>query len=383
MIAVSSTSAAVFTVTTTADAGPGSLRTAMNNANGTFGNDLINFNIVPAGPHTIFPLSQLPILSDPNGVTIDGITQPGGADCGGNPPSTAVLLIEIDGVSAGLSHGIWISSDNNIIQGLIINNFHYDGIRIEGGFLGTNASNNLIHCNFVGTDPTGTVDRGNGTAGGSLWAGISIKQLPNWSAFENTIDGNLVSGNWADGISILGPQVPGDVYSNHVYNNYVGTDITGTVDLGNDHQGITLAEGTHDNDIINNLVSGNDYDGIGINGFNNEQFPAPPIQTRNNLVENNIIGLDIGLNPLPNQYHGVAIGEYGPSKWGCADSNTIGPDNTIAYNGRDGVSVWEDPINTFNADANLITVNFIYDNTGLGIDLQNDGVTLNDAGDID
>jgi hypothetical protein len=383
-IVISDPSAAVFTVTTTVDAGPGSLRDAITLANGSPGPDLIDFNIVPPGPHTIFPLSQLPPLTDLAGVNIDGITQPGGADCGPSPPSTATLLIEIDGASAGPSHGLWIASDNNIISGLVINNFELDGIRIEGGaFLEPTASFNFIHCCFIGTDPSGSIDRGNGTAGGSLWAGIRISQVPGGSAFENFIDGNLVSGNWADGICILGPQVPGDVFSNHLLNNYIGTDITGTVDLGNDHEGVCLAEGTHDNDLQNNLISGNDFDGVGIQGFNNLGFPAPPIQTYRNIITGNIIGLDINLNPLPNKLHGVAVGEYGPGQWGCADQNQIGPDNIIAFNGRDGVSVWEDGVNTTNADNNLITQNSIYDNVELGIDLDNNGVTVNDPGDPD
>ncbi|MCK4571309.1 T9SS type A sorting domain-containing protein [candidate division WOR-3 bacterium] len=98
---------------------------------------------------------------------------------------------------------------------------------------------------------------------------------------------------------------------------------------------------------------------------------------------NNIIGLAIDLTPLPNNFHGVAVGEYGPSQWGCADMNQIGPYNIIAYNGGDGVAVWEDHIDNINADGNLITLNSIYDNNGLGIDLQNNSVTFNDPADPD
>ena len=61
---------ATFTVTTTADAGAGSLRAAIIAANGSPGWDIINFNIPGAGVQTIFPLSQLPALTDPQGVPI-------------------------------------------------------------------------------------------------------------------------------------------------------------------------------------------------------------------------------------------------------------------------------------------------------------------------
>jgi len=67
---------------------------------------------------------------------------------------------------------------------------------------------------------------------------------------------------------------------------------------------------------------------------------------------------------------------------GFATDNIIAA-NTIAHNGRNGVLVWESDSNTINADRNSITQNSIYNNTLLGIDLDDDGVTLNDGGDPD
>ena len=49
----------------------------------------------------------------------------------------------------------------------------------------------------------------------------------------------------------------------------------------------------------------------------------------------------------------------------------------------DGIYVWEDPIDAFNGDRNVISRNSIYDNVGLGIDLHFNGVTRNDFGDPD
>jgi hypothetical protein len=51
--------------------------------------------------------------------------------------------------------------------------------------------------------------------------------------------------------------------------------------------------------------------------------------------------------------------------------------------GTGGVAVVEDFIDTTNADHNRITQNSIFDNGGLGIDLVDDMVTVNDAGDFD
>ncbi|MEW6049744.1 MAG: hypothetical protein AB1644_01595 [Candidatus Zixiibacteriota bacterium] len=372
----------IFTVTSLADAGPGTLRAAIQAANGSPGNDLINFAIMPPGipPYTIMPLSQLPPLTDPSGVTIDGLSQAGAAP-GANPPSTATLVMEIDGSLAGAACGLWIQSNFNVIQGLIINDFQEDGIRIEAPQ--GEACYNIIYCNFIGTDMTGTIDRGNGLSVPTLWAGVMIKNLPGTYTCDNIVNKNLISGNWADGVAIIGPMQPGDVWNNRVTYNYLGTDITGTVDLGNDHCGVTLAEGTHDNLIRGNLSSGNDYDGVSINGFNNVQYQAPPIQTYNNIVDSNIIGLTITLATLPNSTHGVAVGMYGPAFWGCADRNRIGPDNKIATNGCVGVVVWEDPVNATNADKNRITQNSLYDNASIGIDHQHNGVGINDLGDLD
>ncbi|MCP4634185.1 MAG: hypothetical protein GY855_14770, partial [candidate division Zixibacteria bacterium] len=371
---------AQFVVTNTNDAGAGSLRDAINQANAAAGNNTITFNIGGGGLWTIFPLSQLPPLTDMNGVWINGLSQPGAAT-GAMPPSTATLMIEINGVNAGFAHGIWVQSDNNFIDGLIINTFEGDGIRVEGGLANPQAAMNMAFCNFIGTDPTGTIDMGNGTNPVSLWAGFHVCNVPGGIAIENAIDASLISGNWSEGVWIQGPFQPGDVGMNHITGNYIGTDITGTVDLGNDRDGICMTEGTHNNDAASNLVSGNDYSGIGIQGFNNVGFGAP-ILTFGNLVVDNTIGLDINMAPLPNTYHGVAIGIYGPTYWGCAIENYI-EYNRIAFNGLDGVSVWEDGVDNNNCDYNRISQNSIYDNGGLGIDLNDDGVTLNDPGDPD
>src|SRR4051812_27132403 len=65
----------VFTVTTTADGGPGSLRQAVLDANAASGADEIHFDIAGRGMHVIAPLSTLPEVRE--SVTIEGTTQPG------------------------------------------------------------------------------------------------------------------------------------------------------------------------------------------------------------------------------------------------------------------------------------------------------------------
>jgi hypothetical protein len=375
-----------FIVNNTADTGPGSLRGAITAANGIGGADTIVFNILAVGVQTISPDSQLPKLTDTAGVLIDGLTQ-GVAASGANPPATLNLMIEISGLNADTASGIFIDSDNNIIRGLIINDFAYDGISIEAGPL-QNTSNNEIYWNIIGMDNTGTVLKGNCDSTG-LWAGVRIYNVPGEEgrsiATNNFIAENLISGNapFGDGVQIMGPQVPGDVFGNIVLRNYIGTDIAGMFDMGNAHEGVCLCEGTHDNIVNNNLISGNDYDGVGIQGYNNVSYPALPILTQFNMIGENIIGLAIDtVTSVPNSCHGVAVGEYGFKQWGCARNNFVF-NNIIAYNGWDGVSVWEDAVDGYNADENLISGNSIFNNDSLGIDLQNNGVTPNDPGDID
>jgi hypothetical protein len=383
-IGLSNLEAAIFVVTNTADAGAGSLRQAILAANANAGRDTINFNISGPGPHTIFVLSQLPILSDPNGVLIDGLTQPG-SNPGANPPTTAVLMVVVDGANAGPAHGFWILSPagtahDNRIQGLVINNFSQDGIRIQATPV-AGTYNNYVYCNFIGTDQAGLMAQGNGWNQQRLWAGVEIVCTPDTAglAFDNVVDANLISANYAEGVSISNCP-PGDVLFNTVMLNYIGTDVTGTADLGNVHDGVYIGEGAHDNSVDGNLISGNDFEGVCIVGY---AEAIPPVSTDNNIVLNNIIGLDIGSGPLPNTRDGVSIGQYGIwYQGGYARSNQV-LFNTIAYNGRNGVVVWEHQSSMNNCDGNIISQNSIYDNNLLGIDLADNGVTANDMGDPD
>ena len=388
--------AATFTVINTLDPVgppvPGSLRDAIVMANGAPGADTIIFQIPPVGtPATIRPLSQLPALLDRAGVLIDGFSQ--GGTAGANPPSTAMLLVELNGSAAGLSHGLWILSPNNTIQGMVIDSFEQDGIRIEG--TPDSTYNNYIYCNFLGIDMLGIIDRGNGWNRVSPWAGVNILCPPGEDtvfSYNNIVEGNLSSGNYAEGVSISSCP-PSDNHSNLVLKNFLGTDITGLVPLGNDHNGVYLGEATHDNVVDSNLISDNRTEGVCIIGYV-DTSAGVYWYTTDNIVTNNTIGLAVDHSPMGNHREGVSIGVYfGDStpvwRLGYATDNIIGPNNIIAHNVRSGVMIWEHPSSNINADWNQITQNSIYDNGPgdpyfLGIDLDDDGVTLNDSiGDPD
>ena len=297
-----------FTVTNTNDSGTGSLRQAILDANANLGLDVIAFNI-PArgrqpgpGPHTIQPTSPLPHITDP--VIIDGYTQPGAAPATDDTPAT--LLIELDGINViGLHWDSGLNIDhagNSTVRGLVINRFGDVGIHIQ------DQGGNIIEGNYIGTDVTGTMNRGN------FQGGVRI-----WDAPNNMIGGttpearNVISGNngYAVGILLSGAT------ANKVQGNFIGTDVTGTADLGNSNHGVFIYEAASSNTIgPGNVIVGNGRAGIEING----------IGATGNQIVGNFIGTDVtGTLKRGNFDHGVIIEEE-------ASDNTMGPGNTISNN---------------------------------------------------
>jgi hypothetical protein len=368
--------ASTFTVTDTTDAGPGSLRDAIALANFFYSvADTILFNIPYPGVQLIILSSQLPALNDTAGVFIDGFSQPG-AGPGSNPPSTASIIVQVQGSFAGPSYGFWITSPNNTIQGLSITDFEQSGIRIEGMPYPTR--NNTIYCNFIGMDPTGGNQCANGWNQLGPWSGVEIV-APTAADFadRNTIQANLISSNYANGISIGGYC---QAFWNFVLDNLIGTDILGLFPCGNTRCGIVLRDGAHLNTIAGNLISWNGTDGISLIGNS-----GPPHYTEYNIIHDNVIGLASDMvTPAPNSMVGISIGEYSNLFFDChARNNTIGPNNTIAHNAWQGIRVLEHWTSLTNGDGNTITRNSIYENGLLGIDIDMNGVTMNDPGDVD
>ncbi len=316
LIVATGASAATFTVTNTNDAGAGSLRQAILDANGAGGADIIDFNIAGGGPHTIQPLSQLPIITE--AVDINGFSQPG-ASANTNPitmGSNAVMQIELDGSNAGSAHGIDIDAGSCTIRGLVINRFDGQGIDIDD-FSGAN-ENNTIAGNYIGTNVAGTADLGNNQDG------IEV------DTDNNTIGGtaaaarNVFSGNEDEGID-LGNTASGNV----IEGNFVGTNAAGTGALGNTDEGVEI-DGPNNTvggttTAQRNIISANGDDGIDIeeNGTGN-------------TVEGNFIGTDITcVVSLGNQDDGVDL-DVGNNLIGGTD---LGAGNVISSNGRDGIHV--------------------------------------------
>ncbi len=231
---------ATYTVVNTADAGAGSLRQAILNANSNTASDTIDFSI-GSGVQTITPLSALPTITDP--VTITGVTQPGYA---------GLPIIELNGSNAGANvSGLTITAGSSWVQGLVINRFNVAGILLLTG------GNNQVNNNFLGTDVSGTAALGN-------YCGVVI----DFNSSNNLIGGpgmaNLISGNTAFGVQLGGSF---SASSNLVQGNYIGTNAAGTAAVSNS-SGIYVLSGSNNNTIggtafqSGNLISGNTVDGV-------------------------------------------------------------------------------------------------------------------------
>jgi len=236
---------------------------------------------------------------------------------------------------------LYLNSQNTTVGGdtegerNVISNNGEAGITI---YLATSA--NTVSGNYIGTDASGTLDRGNAAEGISINHGQC-----------NTIEHNVISGNGEEGVCISADGATGNVISG----NYIGTDANGTADLGNAYDGVRICEGAYNNTIggdtegERNVISGNDLYGVRIYGNGTDA----------NTVSGNYIGTDVnGTADLGNAWNGVYIHSG-------AQNNTVGPNNVIAHNGWDGVEV-----NGSSTSGNAITQNSIFSNTmGMGIDL--------------
>ncbi len=248
---------ATFVVTNTNDAGAGSLRQAILDANASVGvADCITFNIGGGGLQTITITAALPTLTDNAGVTIDGYSQPGAVantNLTGALNGTMCIVISSGGV---LGTGLNLASTNNIINGLVISKFAANGIYIGAD------NNQVLGCylgmDYLGMTPDGALDDcgvvsyssgnniGDGTAAGrNLISGVNVGGIFLVGAADanNVIKGNII-GLKKDAVTIadIGPGA-----------QFFGVYITGSSG-GNTIGGTGAGDG--------NVISGNQQYGI-------------------------------------------------------------------------------------------------------------------------
>ncbi|HEX2911578.1 MAG TPA: right-handed parallel beta-helix repeat-containing protein [Chloroflexia bacterium] len=126
--------AASFTVTSTADTGPGSLRQA-----------ILDVNAAGVGPHTITfslpPSAVISLASALPALTASQVTIGPATGCASGGASPSALTLDLTGAGAGVS-AFTLNSDGNTIQGL---NFQASG----GPAILVNGNNNIITCNTI------------------------------------------------------------------------------------------------------------------------------------------------------------------------------------------------------------------------------------------
>ena len=321
--------AAVYTVANTNNAGPGSLRQCILDANANRGPDEIRFD----APQTVFPrfvlTTSLPTITDT--VTIDGTT---------SPYSSGFAVVTIDG-QWGSAYGLSISASNCFIKALKLQRFNSAGILIIGG------RSNVVHRCRIGVDSRNWVYNG---------SGIMV-----WDADYNVIGGpssqaqNFISANYSDQIWLRGSSS-----GNRIEGNLIGPQYT-QFPAPTSPNGITIDVGARSNVISRNFITGNARAGLEISGSGT-------------VVQGNSIGPGYQ-GSQPGNGIGCRLDRAGTGT--LLGGTNAGEGNEIAYNFGAGVTV---EVGYSNA---TISGNSIHDNAGLGIDLGADGVSFNDATDAD
>ena len=393
-------SANTYVVTNLADSGSGTLREAINNANSNPGHDTITFSV----SGTINLTSALPDLTDTAGVTIDG---------GNN--------ITIDGggsVGIGLHS---VSSQNNVIKNLTIQNFTsagiefltytnatdsghqvdnvtinncVTGIRIYNGSGVTVSNSTLINNSSYGIDVqwfSGVPDVaiiGNTIGSSGNGNGIGIRVV-NEGADGVMISSNTIAYNISHGIQVSGGADSTDIQGNIISHN--GTD-------QNDHGVYITGDGTDGTQITNgNTVEYSTGRGIAITlGPDNTVIKGNEIRYNGQTIVGTYAGSGIEVNGdstdgtivggtgsgEANDIHnnvGNGISVLGGSSNGPADTSIIG--NRIHNNSQmsiNGTGIQIAGIVEDGNDADSYTVvvqnNTINDNYAQGILIENGGV---------
>lgn len=278
------------------------------------------------------------VIGNTIGLQLNGSTVLGNTNAG----------ISISNGSTGTIIGGTSVAERNVISG------NGSGIIITGA----TTTANTIAGNYIGLNAAGNAAVANASAAIQLDSGTTNNVIGG----ATTASRNVIAGASTDGIRIV------NANGTQIHNNYIGTDATGLVDLGFQQEGIEIQAGT--GTIIGgigtgNLISGNGFAGIGIQGGSGH------------VVQGNLIGTNAtGAAALANDSGGINIINTVTSV--TIGGTTTGEGNVIAFNATtDGIAV------SSTSTGISILGNSIHDNAGEGIDLGANGVTANDAGDGD
>ena len=301
-------------------------------------------NYFVAGVATIAPTATLPPIDQP--IVLNAQLQPGWV---------AAPIIRLDGASAVPApvDGLTLAngSDGSTIRGMIFTRFSRDGVVIQAGADGV-----TIAGSWLGTDGSGVTSMGNTNDGlGVFGAGATIGGI-------GSDDRNVIVNNLNEGINIAGASASG----NFVLGNYIGLEPDGSTGQGNGDVGIAIVAGGGGNTIggttpaARNVISMN-FEGI-------------EISSANNIVRGNYIGTDAGGTLDRGQTDSDSVQILSGGNNNVIGGTAADTGNLIAFtkSGRHGVSVQA-------GTGNAVLGNSTHSNTGLGIELGNNGVTVNDG----
>jgi hypothetical protein len=321
------TQASTFTVSNTNDAGAGSLRQAIIDANASGVASIITFTT--SGTITLASSSNLPTITVP--IDIQGQTATGAS--AGNPKIT---------IDFNSNKGFIISGGSSTVNTLCIVNTNSNiGITLQTG------NGNTVKGCLIGITTGGTASANK--------TGILINNSSN-----NTIGGttaaerNVISGNTSDGIRIT-ESVAGASASNAVKGNYIGVKSDGATVLGNGNDGIYFNTGTGNGNTIGgtatgagNIIGGNSKRGIQIDSWNG-------ITIQGNYIGTNPASQDLGNNGANIFVNGTSSNIIIGS---TTDTPATGEANTIAYSTTDdGVHLNSSTVQNVSIRGNIMFCN--------------------------
>jgi titin len=194
--------------------------------------------------------------------------------------------------AAGNQIGGTVSGARNVISanGALLQTVGYVGVFL----IGAGTSGNLIQGNYIGTDSTGTLGRGNANEGIYV-QDVSANQIGG----SVTGAGNLIAANNARGIWL------NNASGNIVQGNFIGTKADGTSALGNVWHGIDIDVGS-----TNNTVGGSAAGAGNRIAFAQSVYAGVRVRngSMNNLISGNAIfsngalGIDLGNNGVNTIY---------------------------------------------------------------------------------
>lgn len=360
--------AATFTVTTAADAGAGSLRQAILDANAAgAGPHTIAFSIAGGGAYQeIFLQTMLPPITAT--VTIDGDTQ-ACADRNVGP------CVRLDGGAvaydaATLSAGLNLVGEGSTVRNLVMTRFFYGQ---PGAAIALSGDEGTVTGCRVGTDRAGLVTDPDGTpnTGDELGNGSGIRSIPTARTPGGPLvparhllvggpiaaDRNLVGGSSSHGISLQAD-------SSRIEGNYIGVGADGQTRITILGNAVYVAGGSNltevttgrDNEVVGNVISGALQIGLRLD-----------LGVDRTLVQGNRIGTNAaGTAAVPNGtpiLTGPVNGGYGIAVFLAKETRIVG--NVISGNTGAGINVGvAQPSVAIVATGTVVTGNTI----GIGAD---------------